>query len=123
MARATGLEPATSGVTGRHSNQLSYARAGGPLRLRVATGAGDSTLPAPVKENGRPRRRSVHDASSSRSAEAQRMTIAVPDRKLALPPWHQRQRLDDLDAARPAAFLKARHVRPDIHIERRRANF
>ena len=27
MARATGLEPATSGVTGRHSNQLSYARA------------------------------------------------------------------------------------------------
>lgn len=29
MARATGLEPATSGVTGRHSNQLSYARAGG----------------------------------------------------------------------------------------------
>ncbi len=29
VARATGLEPATSGVTGRHSNQLSYARAGG----------------------------------------------------------------------------------------------
>jgi hypothetical protein len=26
MARATGLEPATSGVTGRHSNRLSYAR-------------------------------------------------------------------------------------------------
>jgi hypothetical protein len=29
MAGATGLEPATSGVTGRHSNQLSYAPAGG----------------------------------------------------------------------------------------------
>ena len=26
MARVTGLEPATSGVTGRHSNQLSYNR-------------------------------------------------------------------------------------------------
>jgi hypothetical protein len=30
MARVTGLEPATSGVTGRHSNQLSYTRAGRP---------------------------------------------------------------------------------------------
>ncbi len=29
MARLTGLEPATSGVTGRHSNQLSYNRRGG----------------------------------------------------------------------------------------------
>ncbi len=28
VARVTGLEPATSGVTGRHSNQLSYTRAG-----------------------------------------------------------------------------------------------
>ena len=28
VARLTGLEPATPGVTGRYSNQLSYNRAG-----------------------------------------------------------------------------------------------
>ena len=32
VARVTGLEPATSGVTGRHSNQLSYTRAKIPPR-------------------------------------------------------------------------------------------
>ncbi len=37
MARVTGLEPATSGVTGRHSNQLSYTRAfSSPLMRREA---------------------------------------------------------------------------------------
>src|SRR5204862_391357 len=36
MAGVTGLEPATSGVTGRHSNQLSYTPAGHP---READGA------------------------------------------------------------------------------------
>ena len=33
MARETGLEPATSGVTGRRSNQLSYSRSGGGSSL------------------------------------------------------------------------------------------
>jgi hypothetical protein len=31
MARLTGLEPATPGVTGRYSNQLSYNRASGSV--------------------------------------------------------------------------------------------
>ncbi len=34
MARVTGLEPATSGVTGRHSNRLSYTRALFPIVFR-----------------------------------------------------------------------------------------
>ena len=36
MAGATGLEPAASGVTGRRSNQLSYAPKGmRSLKLRI----------------------------------------------------------------------------------------
>ncbi len=50
VAGATGLEPATSGVTGRRSNHLNYAPAGqgligvaGPLELTIARPL-DSTL-------------------------------------------------------------------------------
>ena len=41
MARLTGLEPATPGVTGRYSNQLSYNRAMG---AQYGMGAGASSL-------------------------------------------------------------------------------
>jgi hypothetical protein len=35
MAGTTGLEPATSAVTGQHSNQLNYVPASHRLRLRA----------------------------------------------------------------------------------------
>ena len=38
MARETGLEPATSAVTGQRSNQLSYAPAKAPNEAAVVGG-------------------------------------------------------------------------------------
>ena len=48
MARVTGLEPATSGVTGRHSNQLSYTRVRVPPKR---CGGGVRVPPCPVKRS------------------------------------------------------------------------
>ena len=47
MARVTGLEPATSGVTGRRSNQLSYTRAGVVRRDYASTRCLSSKAGAP----------------------------------------------------------------------------
>jgi hypothetical protein len=46
VARVTGLEPATSGVTGRHSNQLSYTRTNVAARNIIG---GLRAGPCPVK--------------------------------------------------------------------------
>ena len=48
MARATGLEPAASGVTGRRSNQLSYARKSKETNRERSAVTGD-----PLRETGR----------------------------------------------------------------------
>src|SRR5712691_1371325 len=73
LAGATGLEPAASGVTGRRSNQLSYAPAGNGADLR----------PAPAQVKARPARLArLRLAARSRAAAVQRSRLlanALPE--------------------------------------------
>ena len=48
LARWTGLEPATTGVTGRYSNQLSYHRASLSNRQRKEKLVGDDGVEPPT---------------------------------------------------------------------------
>ena len=70
MARWTGLEPATPGVTGRYSNQLSYHRAMGHGVIRVGAVARWTGLePATPGVTGRySNQLSYHRASADRVA-------------------------------------------------------
>jgi hypothetical protein len=78
-ARATGLEPATSGVTGRRSNQLSYARWGS---ARIA-----STTPAEVGRVGR-RRGRFGKRRAGCDADADLPESPVEDRRPVWPAAH-----------------------------------
>jgi hypothetical protein len=85
MAGATGLEPATSGVTGRRSNQLSYA----PV---ASTRAGTPT-PFGWRVSSRPR--SIEPSNEAR-------TPALPH-------------LDELEPALNALETPVHAVEPALH--------
>ncbi len=59
MARLTGLEPATPGVTGRYSNQLSYNRTLTLLRLIARRSEGRFTQCARSRQESRTKNRAV----------------------------------------------------------------
>ena len=65
MARVTGLEPATSGVTGRRSNQLSYTRSSGREASPPADKEARFTL-RPRDRQGAPALNSVENCALAR---------------------------------------------------------
>ena len=62
---ATGLEPATSGVTGRRSNQLNYAPRGQPVYLASLAGQSFAPLSAVRRRYARPATRQESGDTSS----------------------------------------------------------
>jgi hypothetical protein len=73
MAGATGLEPATSGVTGRRSNQLSYA----------PKGSTEGRTPTPSSGGCQENTRAEADQSFAGNSMATRPAGQIEDRN-----WH-----------------------------------
>ena len=70
MARVTGLEPATSGVTGRHSNRLSYTRA-----LRITGRRSDPSPPERQDDKGRDFENGASDGARTRDLRRDRPAL------------------------------------------------
>ncbi len=78
MAGVTGLEPATSGLTGQRSNQLSYTPMGTIRKCRQQTGfyRRSAPLSTPLSESARDRARRP-SAEVDRSVRAWRLAPAT----------------------------------------------
>ena len=70
VARVTGLEPATSGVTGRHSNQLSYTRIPRREAMRRGEGRRLGGPPGSVKRSRRLKCSASHRAGRGTTGAA-----------------------------------------------------
>jgi hypothetical protein len=84
VAGATGLEPAASGVTGRRSNQLSYAPAYG--RHYILGGAPTRTLAPMGCQANEPQFRPANLARESNSNHPRDVVLNFPASTL-WPPW------------------------------------
>ncbi len=90
MARVTGLEPATSGVTGRHSNRLSYTRA---LRRKDRTSAFRHSLKMARVTGLEPATSGVTGRHSNRLSYTRTSFQAI--RRLSLPSPRRAGRFDE----------------------------